>query len=853
MNNYFQHLIKLISGTKARAEDMNSRFDALETAFDKLPAPNVGSPGFTVPVTVGDAVLPGQACTAAQAVAGGLMFANDTGAANAYVVTLAVAPAAYTSGMMVSFKASNANTGASTINVNGLGIKTLYRSTGAACLSGDIALNQVVTAVYNGTSFQATTSFATQLAASETACSGSATTATTQAGIATTKASESSASASASETSRLASGVSATNSEASKVTAVNSAAIATTQAGIATTKAGEAGTSATNAAASASSATSSATSATASKNAAATSETNAAASATSASGSATNAATKAGEASTSATNAATKAGEASTSATNAAASTLKAGDWAEKATEVETGKYSAKYWADAAVATLESKVDKVSGKGLSTEDYTTEEKSKLAGIAEGAQVNVATNLTYVAAATTGTIVSSDGTDAIIPAATPSLAGLQTWEDKANLDTLMDIFNILINSIGTPASAGFGKGICPRPGGFTPLPGYAEPLHDNYGDYQYPDGSIMGWIPKFWYRIGHTGNPTYGVYGVNSVDIKGTETFASTAAANTAGYALHRAFIDGGVEKDGVFVDKFQCSNNNGVASSVKNGKPLSSAADHNPFSGLDGAPTNAYHGAIVAAKTRGPSFFCCSRFIFSALALLSLAHGQAATTITNCAWLMVGANFPKGDNNNALKDTNDTTVTYTTDGYSNCGLTGSGLPFAKTTHNGQACGVADLNGNMWEVSPGITSNATNFYLLKTSARMKDVTAGNTLATDLWGATGIAALYDSLGATYEALTASSTTKLFGSTSQVLSAAVSGNGWNAAGAGIPLVGGTGGSNLFGSDGLYDYGPDDMCPIAGGDWGFGGLAGVWALALLYVRGGSANSVGFRAALYL
>ena len=36
----------------------------------------------------------------------------------------------------------------------------------------------------------------------------------------------------------------------------------------------------------------------------------------------------------------------------------------------------------------EAKVDKVEGKQLSTEDYTTEEKTKLSGIAEGAQVNV---------------------------------------------------------------------------------------------------------------------------------------------------------------------------------------------------------------------------------------------------------------------------------------------------------------------------------------------------------------------------------------------------------------------------------------------------------------------------------
>jgi hypothetical protein len=37
---------------------------------------------------------------------------------------------------------------------------------------------------------------------------------------------------------------------------------------------------------------------------------------------------------------------------------------------------------------LTEKVDKVAGKGLSTEDYTTDEKTKLAGIAAGAEVNV---------------------------------------------------------------------------------------------------------------------------------------------------------------------------------------------------------------------------------------------------------------------------------------------------------------------------------------------------------------------------------------------------------------------------------------------------------------------------------
>lgn len=42
---------------------------------------------------------------------------------------------------------------------------------------------------------------------------------------------------------------------------------------------------------------------------------------------------------------------------------------------------------------LDDKVDKETGKGLSTNDYTTAEKTKLAGIAEGAEVNVQSNWT----------------------------------------------------------------------------------------------------------------------------------------------------------------------------------------------------------------------------------------------------------------------------------------------------------------------------------------------------------------------------------------------------------------------------------------------------------------------------
>lgn len=410
----------------------------------------------------------------------------------------------------------------------------------------------------------------------------------------------------------------------------------------------------------------------------------------------------------------------------------------------------------------------------------------------------------------------------------------------------------VNNIGIPGQPGFGVGICqgPLPAGMTGLPGHTDPLSENYGNYRFSDGSQMVWIPAFYYKWGTGLNDL----AINAVDIKPFSQYASVAGAAAAGYALHRAFYDGDVIQPGVFVDKFQCSNNNGIASSIKNGNPLSSAAAHNPFAGLTGAPANFYHGAIAAAKTRGGNFFCNSRFIFAALAMLSYAHGQASANTTYCAWYHVTNNFPKGCNNNALRDTNDTEVLYLSDGYSNCGKTGSANLFARTTHNGQGSGVADLNGNMWEITPGLTSNGTNIYILKTSARMKDVTGGNTLATDLWGATGIAALYDDLGTTYEALLGSSTAKLYGSAaSQALSAATSGNAWNWAGVGGPLAAGVGGTNAFGSDGFWDYKPNEMSPISSGGWSGGSAAGVWAFGLYYVRSDSSSGVGFRAALYL
>ncbi len=278
-----------------------------------------------------------------------------------------------------------------------------------------------------------------------------------------------------------------------------------------------------------------------------------------------------------------------------------------------------------------------------------------------------------------------------------------------------------------------------------------------------------------------------------------------------------------------------------VASSIKNGLPISTHADHNPIAGLTACSGNYYYEAINAAHARDgvdgaintdSIFFCKTRFVQSLIAMQSLAHGQTVDSAANCAWYDATYNFPKGCNNNALRDVNDNEVLYTSDGYSNCGKTGSGVPFAKTTHNGQACGIADVNGLMWEIDLGMTRDSSNlaFYVLKESVSARTLTAGTNGTTDAWGnAAHLTTLYDELSLPY--VTGNDGWTYIGSASQVMSEATSGDGYNLSSLGLPeSSSGLGGTDLFGRDGIYRYLRADLCVLSCGRWDTGTYGGVW-----------------------
>lgn len=82
----------------------------------------------------------------------GLRYGADTGAADAYVVSTTPAVTAYADGIALLFKATNSNTGASTINVNSLGVKDVVGLDGAALTAGMIRSGTIHMIVYSTSS-----------------------------------------------------------------------------------------------------------------------------------------------------------------------------------------------------------------------------------------------------------------------------------------------------------------------------------------------------------------------------------------------------------------------------------------------------------------------------------------------------------------------------------------------------------------------------------------------------------------------------------------------------------------------------------------------------------------------------
>lgn len=312
-----------------------------------------------------------------------------------------------------------------------------------------------------------------------------------------------------------------------------------------------------------------------------------------------------------------------------------------------------------------------------------------------------------------------------------------------------------STIGIAGQQGFGVGVYGGDPadltamGLTPMEGCKDPTSDNYGNYIHTNGSIMCCIPAFCYRLGKATAPSYSRDDVDALEIKdATEfpQFSHDAVFSSPDFGddwiLHRAFVDGNKLKNAFFIDKYLCSNVNGQAASVKNADRLMCYNDSartfctKNISGTVGQACDA----ITLSRARGDYYSLVTCYQWSAISLLSLAHGQAATSADACAWYDANhtTNFPKGATEEYGRDPNDDSIRYTYHSQGNIfAKTGSGTPFNKTTHNGQASGVADVAGmcNQWTIGACNPTNKT-VWLMNITTTAHEITKDNVLNQEL---------------------------------------------------------------------------------------------------------------------
>ena len=310
-------------------------------------------------------------------------------------------------------------------------------------------------------------------------------------------------------------------------------------------------------------------------------------------------------------------------------------------------------------------------------------------------------------------------------------------------------------IGKAGQQGFGVGVYGGDPadltamGLAPMEGCEDPTSDNYGNYIHTNGSIMCCIPAFCYRLGKATAPSYSQDGVDALEIKDATNFpqfSHDAVFSSPDFGndwiLHRAFVDGNKLKRAFFIDKYLCSNVNGQAASVKNADWLMcvNKSTKTYFTKSISGTYGLAYDVITLSLARGDYYSLVTCYQWSAISLLSLAHGQAATSADACAWYDANhtTNFPKGATSEYCRDFNDDTIRYTYHSYRNMfAKTGSGTPFNKTTHNGQASGVADVAGVccQWTIGACNPRQAV-VSLLNTTTTAHEITNANVVNQEL---------------------------------------------------------------------------------------------------------------------
>jgi hypothetical protein len=128
--------------------------DALTASLAKdgqtAPTANLPMAGFNH-TGVGDATARDEYATLGQVQDSGGVYIADTGIADVYAIAPVPGVGALAAGQLHRVLIGTLNTGASTLNVNGLGAKNIVWPDGSALVAGDLPANANVEVIYNGT------------------------------------------------------------------------------------------------------------------------------------------------------------------------------------------------------------------------------------------------------------------------------------------------------------------------------------------------------------------------------------------------------------------------------------------------------------------------------------------------------------------------------------------------------------------------------------------------------------------------------------------------------------------------------------------------------------------------------
>ena len=400
-----------------------------------------------------------------------------------------------------------------------------------------------------------------------------------------------------------------------------------------------------------------------------------------------------------------------------------------------------------------------------------------------------------------------------------------------------------STIGKAGKQGFGVGVYGGDPadltamGLAPMEGCENPNSENYGNYIHTNGSVMVFIPAFAIRIGNASAPLYSKYGADAIEI------GDVKLAGKDGWAILRGFYDGGKLHSGFFIDKYLNSKDAAKKQtiSVKNGDPIALSLSFNNSSELPNC-NGAIYDAIGLGRARGEYYSLVSCYQWAVISLIMQAHAQAAVGTKACAWYDASGqkNYPKGNNNNG-GDVDDNTITFTAAGSGSSTYarkTGSAVPLAKTTHNGQVSGICDVNGNMWQPVLGWQNpSSKKIKLAKLSVKMHDFTNGNRNNNDLFDDVTI----DAGGGAY-----------YWQKGKALYQDTQGLGWAMNGVLPKTIAGTSADAMYGKDYVYlNYGSDRVLLVAG-SFSSGANAGSWYRHGSHYWSRGDSDASFRAAAY-